>query len=120
MPREQIHILCSNIVQSIESDSLPNFFDALTSAENTQPTRKAMPSSTNHVVSEYDHQRILVLNTREAFSSPYESAHAMTAFLEYLGIQWLKMIEDWEPREALDNLVAAQLSSQVAPENHVW
>ena len=58
-----------------------------------------MPTSTDHVVFEYDHQRVLVLYTREAFSSPYEFTHTMTAFLEYLDVQWLKMIEDWEPKE---------------------
>src|SRR5437762_9095896 len=74
-------------------------FRCLNFCRNTQPTRKAMPTSTDHVIFEYDHQRVLVLYTREASSSPYESTYTMTAFLEYLDVQWLKMIEDWEPKE---------------------
>ena len=98
MPRGHIHDLCINIVQSIESESILGFFGAINFAGNTQSDHKSRPTSRDVVVSEYDNQRILVLNSREAFSSPYESTHAMTAFLEYLDVQWLKMIEDWKPQ----------------------
>lgn len=96
MPRLQIHNFSSDIIKSIKVDSIAEFFDAMTSG---QPTRKMMSTTNDPVVSDYDHQRVLVLYTREAFSSPYEPTHAMTAFLEYLDVQWLSMIKAWVPNE---------------------
>ena len=94
-----------------------NIFDALASAENGQLPQKSIPPCSDLVVSEYDYYCPLMLNTREAFFSPYEPTHAMTAFLEYLDVQW--------PRteillEALYNLVAVQLFNRIVKESRVW
>ena len=55
--------------------------------------------STSLEIAACDQQRILISNTRKAFTWTYNSQHALSAFLEYLDVQWAKIVLQWDPSQ---------------------
>ena len=95
--REEVHNLCIHIIFSMErnADCFTTLLDIMASAEKLLPINPA--NSSRSEIPAYDQRRILVTNTEKAFTWHYNGEHARTAFLEYLDIQWLKMLEEWHP-----------------------
>ena len=95
MDQSRIHRTCLHILNSMEKpDCLVHLLDAFASVENILAEKQV------HMelgISACDQQRILISNTKEAFTWTYNGQHALTAFLEYLDVQWLKMIAEWDP-----------------------
>ena len=93
--REEVHYICIDIINWMErsTDCLTRLFDVLASAQKG-PTSAEISSGSQ--TSSYNEERILVRNTEKAFTWRYNGEHAQRAFFEYLDIQWLKMIEEWD------------------------
>ena len=92
--RQRIHNLCLHTMNSMDkSDCLVHLLTLFTSVRNVQGMEISVGSET----STCDQQRVLISKTKEAFAWTYNGQHALTAFLEYLDVQWLKMIEEWDP-----------------------
>lgn len=93
--RQQVHNTCIHTINSMgKSDCLSYLMDAFAAVDNAPIGN---PASTESEVPVCDQQRILVSNTKKAFTWTYNGEHALTAFLEYLDVQWLKMIDEWDP-----------------------
>jgi hypothetical protein len=93
--QDQIHTVSLYIMNSMDKDDyITRILNAFASVEST-PTENQISIAAEVPVC--DQQRILISNTKEAFKWTYSSQHALTAFLEYLDIQWLKMIDQWDP-----------------------
>ena len=94
--KEEIHYVCIDIINSMErssTDCLTRLFDVLASTQN--PPRNTEISSGSQT-SSYNEEWILVRNTETAFTRHYNGEHVQRAFFEYLDIQWLNMIEEWD------------------------
>ena len=95
LDRQRIHKICLYAVNATKKpDCLVHLFDAFASVENTLTENHV---STESEIPGCDQQRILIASTKEAFRWAYNGQHALTAFLEYLDVQWLKMIDEWDP-----------------------
>jgi hypothetical protein len=90
----QIHYFCTEIVNSSNTTNFRSFLlKALDSADRI-PTATTANTDSGKSSNGLHLHRILVENTERAFSWHYNGEHALTAFRDYLDVQWLKMREE--------------------------
>jgi hypothetical protein len=94
--RRQLHNISMDIILFMGGpDGLSHLFKALSldQIDSSAPEEMLIETDT-FAPSEH---RILVNHTERAFAWDYRGEHALPAFLEYLDVQWLTMIELWDP-----------------------
>lgn len=88
------HQLSAKIVYSIHvADSSDDFIDLLQTAiiaRSPQRQQRSLEKLSN----ETDNLRVRGPHSDKAFSWPYDGAHALTAFIEYLDLQWIRILRE--------------------------
>ena len=94
---QEIHNICAHIIKTMAKGDCFVYLSALLATIDKTQTGTAI--STGIKISACDQQRILISNTKKAFLWTYNGEHALAAFLEYLDVQWAKMIQQWDPSQ---------------------